>query len=146
MLHHTISYVLPRCLGAALLLCLMSLPTQAMPGKDKAQNPGQAQGKAKTDRFAEMDKNGDGKVILEEFLAAFPGMREEAFKSIDTNNDSVIIREEWEAFSQEHSKGMKPSGMTPQQRDSMSNMPGGDPMMPSPGSAGMPLVMPPSGR
>lgn len=126
-----------RMFGLLALLSLLALPAMA------AENPAMAS----KDKFAEMDKNNDGKVVLEEFQAAFPGMREEAFKSIDKNGDGVVVREEWEAFSTEHAAGMKPGNMprTTQKGAPMNNMPG-DPIIPPPDSADMPLMTPPNGQ
>lgn len=123
--------------GLLALLSLLALPALA------AENPASAP----QDKFAEMDKNNDGKVVLEEFTATFPGMREEAFRAIDKNGDGVVVREEWEAFSKDHAAGMKPGTMPPamQKGAPMNNMPG-DPIIPPPDSADMPLLTPPNGR
>lgn len=124
--------------GLLALLSLLALPALA------AEKPTTAP----KDKFAEMDRNNDGKVVLEEFMATFPGMREEAFKSIDKNGDGVVVREEWEIFSKDHAAGMRPGTMPPAattQGVRMNNMPG-DPMIPPPDSANMPLLTPPDGR
>ena len=131
---------LRQMFGLLALLSLLTLPALAA----QAAEPPAA---APKDKFAEMDKNNDGKVVLEEFTAAFPGMREEAFKSIDKNGDGVVVREEWEVFSRQHASGMKPGNMPPamQKGAPMNNMPG-DPVIPPPDSADMPLLTPPNGR
>lgn len=127
-----------RMFGLLALLSLLALPAVAA---DKPASASQ-------DKFAEVDKNNDGKVTLEEFMAVFPGMREEAFKSIDKNSDGVVVREEWEVFSKDHAAGMRPGNMPPAantQGVRMNNMPG-DPIIPPPDSANMPLLTPPDGR
>jgi len=119
--------------AAAAVLCLWAAAAQAAP--DATAQP-QAD---KPDKFAMMDTNKDGKVTYEEFKACFPDMREEAFTVIDKNGDKVIDREEWDAFVKNHASGH------------MGGMMGGNGMpgnatMPNPGSANMPLVMPPNGK
>lgn len=101
------------------------------------------------DRFTAMDKDGDGRVVLEEFRAAYPGMSERAFVVIDSNGDGGIERAEWATFMQSHAAGMPPEGMngikgSPDHAPRMNTMPG-DPMIPPPGSADLPLMRPPSG-
>lgn len=85
----------------AVLALLWCVPAYATP--DRAGAIG--------DKFAQMDKNGDGKVSWEEFSAAYPQMREAAFEAIDTSGDAFVSLEEWEAFSQGHSRDMMSSGM-----------------------------------
>lgn len=124
------------------LLCLWALPARAFPGA------GEQAGKSAADKFEEMDKNKNGKVVMEEFRAVFPNMREEAFVTIDKNGDGVIDRMEWDEFIKGHAAGMKPGpmgGMPPKGAPMMNNMPG-NPMIPPPGSADMPLVTPPNGN
>lgn len=70
-------------------------------------------GASAADRFALMDKNSDGKVTREEFIAAMPQMREEAFNAIDANADNAITLPEWEGFSMGHAQGQT-GGMPPQ--------------------------------
>lgn len=128
------------------------------PAAEKAQTPGagncpalKARGtQDRADRFAAMDKNGDGRVVIEEFRAAFPGMNEQAFAVIDTNGDGGIERAEWAAFTENHAAGMRPGqggpmGMRPERGAPMNNMPG-DPIIPPPDSADLPLMRPPSDR
>lgn len=91
-------------------------------------------------RFDQMDINKDGRVILEEFTAAFPNMNDQAFAVIDLNKDGAIEREEWLQFTEGHAKGQMPG-----QRDRgapMNNIPG-DPLIPPPDSADLPLMRPP---
>ena len=90
------------------------------------------------DRFVLMDVNGDGKVVREEFQAAFPNMNENAFLLIDKNRDNGIERVEWEEFVQTHGAGMQ----KPPQGAPMNNIPG-DPLIPPPDSDDLPLVRPP---
>lgn len=90
------------------------------------------------DRFVKMDTNGDGKVVLEEFRAAFPNMNEQAFVLIDRNKDNAIDRVEWAEFMDNHGKSQQmPSGAS-----RMNNMPG-DPLIPPVDSSDLPLMRPP---
>ncbi len=86
-------------------------------------------------RFVEMDTNNDGKVVLEEFNAAFPNMNERAFAVIDKNGDQGIDRAEWFEFVANH-------GRSPERGAPMNNIPG-DPLIPPPDSNDLPLVRPP---
>ena len=116
--------------GLLLTLCLFApaqiscSPTQ----QDTSQPP--------NDRFATMDVNNDGKVVLEEFQTAFPNMNENAFVMIDRNKDNGIDRMEWEEFITRHASGQ------PMQGAPMNNIPG-DPLIPPPDSNDLPLVRPP---
>lgn len=127
----------------------LAAPGAHMPDH-RAAAPGHAPRHATADdRFAAMDKNGDGRVVLEEFRAANPGMSERAFVVIDSNGDGGIERAEWATFMQGHAAGMRPDGMggmrgAPDHAPRMNNMPG-DPMIPPPDSADLPLMRPPSG-
>lgn len=89
-------------------------------------------------RFIVMDLNHDGKVVLEEFQAAFPNMNENAFLMIDKNGDKGIDEMEWEEFVRNHGAG---SSM-PREGAPMNNIPG-DPLIPPPDSSDLPLVQPP---
>lgn len=92
------------------------------------------------DRFAQMDVNNDGKVVIEEFRASFPNMNEQAFAIIDKNGDQGIDRAEWFDFMENHGKPQpKPKGAP------LNNIPG-DPLIPPPDSADLPLVRPPMGQ
>lgn len=120
-------------IAAAAVLCLWAAVAQAAPDATGAPQA------SKPDKFAMMDANKDGKVTYEEFKAFYPDMREEAFTVIDKNGDKVIDRVEWDTFVENHASGH------------MGGMMGGNGMpgnasMPSPGSADMPLVMPPNGK
>lgn len=88
------------------------------------------------DRFVEMDTNGDGKVVLEEFAQANPNMNEQAFIIIDKNSDKGIDRVEWLEFSQNHGRPPRREGAP------MNNIPG-DPLIPPPDSSDLPLMRPP---
>lgn len=123
----------PSLAAAAAVLCLWAAAAQAAPAATgETQTP-------KPDKFAMMDSDKDGKVTHEEFKAFFPDMREEAFTVIDKNGDKVIDRIEWDTFVQNHASGHM-GGMM-----GGNGMPG-NPTMPSPDSADMPLVMPPDGK
>lgn len=137
---------------AGFLLFLHSGEGLAAPGAHmpdhRAAAPGHAPRHATPDdRFAAMDKDGDGRVVLEEFRAANPGMSERAFVVIDSNGDGGIERAEWATFMRGHAAGMRPDGMggAPDRAPRMNNMPG-DPMIPPPDSADLPLMRPPSGN
>ena len=91
-----------------------------------------------------MDTNKDDKVSYEEFKAYFPNMREEAFAVIDKNGDKVIDRAEWDEFVSNHSSGHM-GGSMGNMMGGQNGMPG-NAMMPTPGSADMPLVTPPNGK
>lgn len=84
-----------------------------------------------------MDTNNDGKVVMEEFKAAFPNMNENAFLVIDKNGDKGIERAEWLEFIDNHGKSRQM-----QRRDPMNNIPG-DPLIPPPDSNDLPLMRPP---
>ena len=122
-------------IALAAVLCLWAASAQANPAATDAP---------KVDKFELMDTNKDGKVSYEEFKAYFPNMREEAFAVIDKNGDKAIDRAEWDEFVSNHSSG--------HMGGSMGNMMGGqggtpgNAMMPTPGSADMPLVTPPNGK
>lgn len=91
------------------------------------------------DSFARIDANGDGKVVLEEFRAAFPNMNEQAFVLIDRNKDQAIDRVEWAEFMDNHGKSRPMPNNAPQ----MNNMPG-DPLIPPVDSSDLPLMRPPA--
>lgn len=90
-------------------------------------------------RFGKMDTNGDGKVVLEEFQIANPGMNENAFMLIDLNNDGAIDSNEWASFMDSHGR----NGMLPRQERGapMNNIPG-DPLIPPMDSNDLPLMQP----
>lgn len=91
------------------------------------------------DRFAAMDANNDGKVVVEEFTAAFPNMNEKAFVVIDANNDGGIDKKEWYDFMEGHSRSTMPGMKQP--GAPMNNIPG-DPLIPPPDSNDLPLMRP----
>lgn len=88
------------------------------------------------ERFIQMDTNGDGKVVLEEFRTAFPNMNENAFIVIDKNGDKGIDSTEWLEFTQNHARP------APERGAPMNNIPG-DPLIPPPDSNDLPLMRPP---
>ena len=122
-------------IALAAVLCLWAASAQANPAATDAP---------KVDKFELMDTNKDGKVSYEEFKAYFPNMREEAFAVIDKNGDKAINRAEWDEFVSNHSSGHM-GGSMGNMMGGQGGMPG-NPMMPSPGSADMPLVTPPNGK
>lgn len=92
-----------------------------------------------SDRFAAMDSNGDGKIVIEEFRAAFPNMNEKAFEIIDLDGDKAIEVEEWAQFTSTHGQsGPEPEPHAPP----MNNIPG-NPIFPPPDSSDLPLMRPP---
>ena len=95
-----------------------------------------------SDKFSEMDKDKDGKVVLEEFQASYPGMNQQAFVVIDRNGDGAIQRAEWIDFINQHGSGQKPD--LNRRGAPMNNIPG-DPLIPPPNSSDLPLVRPPAG-
>ena len=121
-------------IALAAVLCLWAAPAQANPPAEGA----------KVDKFVLMDADKDGKVTYEEFKTYFPNMREEAFAVIDKNGDKAIDRAEWDEFVANHSSGHM-GGSMGNMMGGQGGMPG-NPMMPSPGSADMPLVTPPNGK
>lgn len=127
--HNTFSKKMRRALLALMALGL-ALPAC---GHAAATHPGNA-------KFDQMDINKDGRVILEEFQAAFPNMNEQAFGMIDLNNDGAIEREEWLQFTEGHASGNMPR--LRERGAPMNNIPG-DPLIPPPDSSDLPLVRPP---
>jgi len=122
-------------IALAAVLCLWAASAQANPAATDAP---------KVDKFELMDTNKDGKVSYEEFKAYFPNMREEAFAVIDKDGDKAINRAEWDEFVSNHSSGHM-GGSMGNMMGGQGGMPG-NAMMPTPGSADMPLVTPPNGK
>ena len=122
-------------IAIAAVLCLWAATAQANPAATDA---------AKVDKFTQMDTNKDNKVTYEEFKAFYPNMREEAFAVIDKNGDKAIDRAEWDEFVSNHSSGHM-GGSMGNMMGGQNGMPG-NAMMPTPGSADMPLVTPPNGK
>ena len=122
-------------IALAAVLCLWAASAQANPAATDAP---------KVDKFELMDTNKDGKVSYEEFKAYFPNMREEAFAVIDKNGDKAINRAGWDEFVSNHSSGHM-GGSMGNMMGGQGGMPG-NAMMPTPGSADMPLVTPPNGK
>ena len=92
------------------------------------------------DRFAVIDVNRDGKIVAEEFQAAFPNMNEKAFSVIDINGDGAIEEAEWTQFMEGHSRS---SAMGREEGAPMNNIPG-DPLIPPVDSSDLPLMRPPA--
>ena len=149
LLHRLGAFTRLTALGilAGFMLFFHTGEGMAAPGAHKAGHAAHAPAHTGgADRFAAMDKNGDGKVVIEEFQAARPGMSERAFVVIDSNGDGAIERAEWDAFMQGHAAGVPPQGMTmpqPETAPRLNNIPG-DPLIPPPDSADLPLMRPPS--
>ncbi|MDD4700650.1 MAG: calcium-binding protein [Desulfovibrio sp.] len=129
------SVLLKISLLPLLALVLMASSSFAMPGMGSGSD-------GSVDKFGQMDTDKNGKVSREEFKALFPNMREEAFVAIDKDGDNFISVEEWNGFMKDHSSGMRPNTMN---NGPMPTVPG-NPMMPNPGSAELPLVTPPNGN
>ncbi|MDO5538126.1 MAG: hypothetical protein Q4F72_11440 [Desulfovibrionaceae bacterium] len=123
------------------LLCLSLTPALAMPGM-QAGGPAddQALMNAAVKSFQKADTSKDDELSKEEFLKAYPSMKEEAFTAIDTDRNGSISRQEWQTFAIGHSMGRSGQG---------SGMPGGMGGMSMPpshstGGSGLPMVTPPS--
>lgn len=116
-------------LSALTVLCLWGAPVVSMPA---------AADSAPADKFTTTDADRNGSLSPEEFKAAFPGMRDEAFAVIDKNGDKAIDRAEWDAFVKNHSAGTMGHG-------NMGGMPAGD-GKPAPKCDAVPLVTPPDGK
>ncbi len=131
--------------AAALALCLAAPSAWAMPGMSSssggAGDDAQVMDGA-VRAFQKADANGDDRLTRDEFLKAFPGMKEAAFEAIDTDHDGLVGRQEWQAFAIGHSMG---------RRSPMGGMPPagagkGLPPVTAPGAApGLPAVTPPAG-
>ena len=150
LLHRAGAFFRLTALGilAGFLLFFHAGEGLASPAAPKMGHAAHAPNTGGADRFAAMDKNGDGKVVIEEFQSASPGMSERAFAVIDSNGDGAIERAEWNVFMQGHAAGVPPQGMAmpqPETAPRLNNIPG-DPLIPPPDSADLPLMRPPSGN
>lgn len=121
------------CAALGLMACAAQSANQAPPNEDTPEHI--------RVRFQQMDTNKDGKVVLEEFRAAFPNMNEQAFVMIDADGSKGIEEAEWYDFMNRHARDAmrtrQDSGM------GMNNIPG-DPLIPPPDSSDLPLMRPPS--
>ena len=88
-----------RTLALSALVLGFALPGAAFANPSMA---GGGMGRGAEASFARMDADKDGNATREEFFAAFPQMKEGAFTSIDKNGDGVISKEEWLAFAKGH--------------------------------------------
>lgn len=150
LLHRLGSFIRLTALGvmAGFMLFFHAGEGMASPAAHKAGHAAHAAHAGGADRFAAMDRNGDGKVVIEEFQSASPGMSERAFAVIDGNGDGAIERAEWDVFMKGHAAGVPPQGMgmpQPETAPRLNNIPG-DPLIPPPDSADLPLMRPPSGN
>ncbi len=129
----------------ALALALAGSSVHAMPGMAGGAADDKAIMDAAVKAFQKADVNGDEKLTKEEFLKAFPGMKEAAFNAIDTAHDGSISRQEWQAFAIDHSLGRRTQGSAMP----MGGMPpAGDQGLPpvtAPGGSGLPAVTAPGG-
>ena len=95
--------------STAILVCMFA--TAAIAADSGAPAPGNAgphkEGRLKSTidvdkkprpRFEDCDKNNDGTLTLEEFLACCPRGGEKIFASMDADKDGKITREEWRTF------------------------------------------------
>ncbi len=85
---------------------------------------------AAQDRFAMIDADKDGKIVVEEFMKAMPQMRQSAFDAIDSDKNAHIDRSEWDGFMKNHGKG----GMGAQQQEAKSS------------SKTLPIIQPPKAK
>ena len=60
--------------------------------------------------MSQMDVNQDGLITFDEFSAPHNETIKSAFKMLDTNNDEVISKEEWEEFLKFHGVETKSEG------------------------------------
>lgn len=52
--------------------------------------------------FSDLDANGDGQVVQEEFQAHFPQATPEVFAALDLNGDQAVDHDEWHTFKEAH--------------------------------------------
>ncbi|MBL8672495.1 MAG: hypothetical protein JNK11_17690, partial [Alphaproteobacteria bacterium] len=93
----TLSRSIPIACVLAATVGLVAAPALGQAGGD---SKGPRQG-----RFEAMDKNADGKVSREEFLAGGPSA--DMLSRLDANGDGVITREEAQAASAQKGRGGK---------------------------------------
>ena len=134
-----------RILALSALVLGFALPGAALANPSMA---GGGMGRGAEASFERMDTNKDGNATREEFFAAFPQMKEGAFTSIDKNGDGVISKDEWLAFAKGHAsdeaaahpagEGGLPAGHPPMMGNT--NGTAHPPMMmPKGGAGGMPM-------
>lgn len=87
---------------SSLSLVGLALAVVVLSGSQAHARPEMAGQSTVEDRYVKMDADKDGKVTREEFFAAYPQMKEGAFKAIDENADGAISLEEWKAFAAGH--------------------------------------------
>lgn len=97
-----------RMILCGLMLALLGVSTAyAMPGATAGNAPGTASGAPGATapmggKFAAADTDKDGFLNKEEFAAAFPGLKPEAFTLIDKDGDGRISAQEWGSLSMGH--------------------------------------------
>ena len=60
--------------------------------------------------MSEIDLNDDNKITFDEFSAPTLENLKSGFKMLDTNNDEMISKEEWEEFLKVHGYEVKSEG------------------------------------
>lgn len=121
-----------RTLCTALLLGLTLAATPALSHPGMGTSPMAGMESA----FRKADADGDGGLSREEFLKAWPSLKEGAFSVIDADGSGAITLQEWQTFSLDHGRGMTsgPKG------------PGAMPPVTPESPKGLPMVMPPGSR
>lgn len=89
-------------LCGAFSIAFVSVAILTFLGSESHARPEMAGQKTAEDRYVKMDADKDGKVTSQEFFAAYPQMKEGAFKAIDENGDGIISLEEWKTFAAGH--------------------------------------------
>lgn len=114
-------------LAAAAFCVVFAAAAQAMPGAAG----GNAMEAARAS-FTKADINKDDSLSQDEFMAAFSGMKPEAFAAIDTDRDGKISRQEWQNFAISHSAGMGQQNMAMPPQQAAPAAPQGLPMVTPP--------------
>ena len=64
----------------------------------------------KMSEMSEIDSNNDGEITFDEFSAPTTEKLKGSFKMLDTNDDDVISKEEWDEFLRVHGFEKKSEG------------------------------------